>query len=202
MNGETINTTKLDNDPDDVMRLIAETIASVGPAVGQSWSKRIVLGIWAWKYLPLCDAYLRDFPISYIGFTTSYAKKFFAVPEVAFNILHASLIGPFGASFIRKAKSLNRPVYAWTVNDEKGMRWGIRKQLDGVVTDDPEKFLTICERWDAKGPSPSFSWREVWFFIKIQLLTKLYLWYFDWKFGLNRKVQIKGLSEMAKKRLS
>jgi hypothetical protein len=38
---------KLDNNADDVMRLIAETIKSVSPAEKRAWKDRIVLGIWA-----------------------------------------------------------------------------------------------------------------------------------------------------------
>ena len=38
---------KLDNNADDVMRLIAETIQSVSPAEKRAWKERVVLGIWA-----------------------------------------------------------------------------------------------------------------------------------------------------------
>jgi len=38
---------KLDNDANDVIRLIAETIRNVKPAEGRPWKGRIVLGCWA-----------------------------------------------------------------------------------------------------------------------------------------------------------
>jgi hypothetical protein len=38
---------KLDNNADDVMRLIAETIESVQLTQGPPWEERVVLGIWA-----------------------------------------------------------------------------------------------------------------------------------------------------------
>lgn len=30
------------------------------------------------------------------------------------------------------------------------MEWGIRKGVDGVITDDPKLFLEVCERWSEK----------------------------------------------------
>ncbi|KAF2102675.1 tubulin-domain-containing protein [Rhizodiscina lignyota] len=125
---------KLDNNADDIMRLIGEAIRSVPPAETRAWKDRVVLGIWATKFLPLCDEYLPEFPVSHIGFSTSYAPFFLPVPNVAFNMLQVILMGPFGGSFIRKAKTLNREIFAWTVNDEKKMRWCIRKELDEIIT--------------------------------------------------------------------
>src|SRR4051812_10458973 len=72
---------KLDNNADDVMRLIAETLASVEPGPRQ-WRSRVVLGIWAAKYLSLCVKYLQGYPIAYIGFSTCYARQFLKVPSV------------------------------------------------------------------------------------------------------------------------
>lgn len=36
-----------DNNLDDVMRLIAKTIASVNPSPSRPWTQRVVLGIWS-----------------------------------------------------------------------------------------------------------------------------------------------------------
>ncbi|ORY13129.1 PLC-like phosphodiesterase [Clohesyomyces aquaticus] len=133
---------KLDNDPEDVMRLIGSTIRSVQPSA-KPWSSRIVLGCWAAKYLPLCSRYLPGFPVSHIGFSILYASHFFSVPNVSFNLLQGVLMTPWGKAFIRKAHCDNRPVFAWTVNEEKRMRWDIRHNIDGVITDDPKKFLQV-----------------------------------------------------------
>ncbi|KAK5020349.1 hypothetical protein LTR16_012610, partial [Cryomyces antarcticus] len=54
-------------------------------------------------------------------------------------------MGPCGPSFIKKCKRQGREVLAWTVNDEKKMRWCVKRELDGVITDDPKKFLEVCE---------------------------------------------------------
>jgi hypothetical protein len=131
----------------------------------------------------LCEKYLPDFPISSVGFTTTYARQFFKVPGVSFDILQNALMGPLGWAFIRKAKRLNRPIYAWTVNDEKMMKWGIKKDLEGIVTDDPEKFLAICKDWKESDSVPSFNWKEWYGMIRLQLLISVYYWLFRWRVG-------------------
>ncbi|KAF2272494.1 tubulin-domain-containing protein [Westerdykella ornata] len=105
---------KIDNDPDDVMRLISETIRSVPPS-RDPWSARIVLGCWTAKYLPLCSRYLPGFPITYIGHSLTYASYFFTVPNVSFNLSQAVLMTPWGKAFIRKAHCDSRPVEIITI---------------------------------------------------------------------------------------
>ena len=180
---------KLDNDPTNVMRLIAATIASVAPSPNRPWSKRIVLGIWAAKYLSLCEDYLPGFPVSHIGFSTMYARRFFSVPNISFNMLHQVLHGPFGALFIRKAKALNREVFAWTVNDENRMRWCIRKQLDGVITDDPKTFLEVCKDYEKVPLEKNVKIRERYelmdwaSIIRVQVLVAVFILVFRIRFG-------------------
>lgn len=180
---------KLDNDPTNVMRLIAATIAAVPPTPSRPWKNRIVLGIWAAKYLSLCEDYLPGFSISHIGFSTLYARRFFAVPNVSFNMLHQVLHGPIGGNFIRKAKSLNREVFAWTVNDENRMRWCIRKELDGIITDDPKKFLRVCKDYEqppleksilAKEQYSIRTWAHI---IRINLMVAIFVILFRYKYG-------------------
>ena len=140
------------------------------------------------KYLPLCATYLPGYPITYIGFSTTYARQFFSVPNVSFNIMQASLMGPIGSSFIRKAQSLRRPLFVWTINEEKKMRWGIRKGLDGVVTDDPKKFLEICEEVEEhglKGSKETFTFKEWWPILRMQMFIMLFSVVFRWKFNVS-----------------
>ncbi|KAF3049267.1 gamma-tubulin [Didymella keratinophila] len=59
------------------------------------------------------------------------------------TIHSAVLMPPWGKAFIRKAQRDGRPVYAWTVNDARRMRWDIQQGLDAVITDDPELFLEL-----------------------------------------------------------
>jgi hypothetical protein len=138
---------KVDNNAENVMRLIGSTIAGTQPAPGRPWSSRIVLGIWTAKYLELCARYLPNFAITHIGFSITYASYFFSVPNVSFNMNQASLMTPWGKSFLRRAQCNHRPVFAWTVNEGKRMRWDIRHGIDGVITDDPKLFLEVRKGW-------------------------------------------------------
>jgi tubulin gamma len=140
---------KLDNKADDVMRLIAATMKSVDPGK-RAWKDRVVLGIWAAKYLPLCSKYLPGFAVSHIGFSTTYARQFLKVPNVSFSIMQKSLFGRVGRRFIRDVQRANRPLYSWTVNDTNLMKWCVQHGLAGCITDDPKRFREICEAWDEK----------------------------------------------------
>ena len=157
---------QLDNNADDVMRLIGDTIRSVPPSPSRPWQKRIVLGCWAAKYLPLCSRYLPGFPISHIGFSTLIASYFFTVPNVSFNMAQAILMTPWGRLFIRKAQSDCRPVYAWTVNEEvrKSWREGTR---DGVTM---------------------MTWLDV---LRINFFCLIYTVLFQCYFGFQRKSLVK-----------
>lgn len=64
-----------------------------------------------------------------------------------FNMFVYSLVGAYGTKFLRAARDAGRSVFVWTVNDDDWMRWSIRKGVDGVITDNPERFLEICEEW-------------------------------------------------------
>ena len=148
------------------------------------WDHRIVLGCWAAKYLPLCTKHLPTFPITHIGFSTSYARLFLRVPNVSFNMLQHSLLVPFvGSRFLRDARRKGRPVYTWTVNDDEKMKWCIQEGLDGVVTDDPKRFREICKDWKQgcrRVNIPIKSWAmTAW----IQCMVLLFGTIFWWKFG-------------------
>ncbi|MCJ1308775.1 hypothetical protein MMC25_002430, partial [Agyrium rufum] len=173
---------KLDNDADTVMRLIGSTIASVKPSASKPWTQRIVLGIWAAKYLPYCSLHCAHFPLTYIGFLTSYASQFLTVPHVTFNLLQKILY--WNPSFIRQAHAKNRAVYVWTVNDEKMMRWSIAKGVDGVITDDPEKFVKVREEWENGGRRSvgRFTAREWYDLLFIGFMAVLFRAIFTWKY--------------------
>lgn len=138
---------KVDNDADNVMRLITHAIESVSPSPARPWRDRIVLGIWAAKFLPLCNHYLPRYPITQIGFSTCYARRFLAVPDASFSMLQKVLLGPIGSRFIRDVKEANRQLFVWTVNGTNLMKWSIQKEVDGVITDDVTKFREVCDDW-------------------------------------------------------
>ncbi|KAH7380452.1 PLC-like phosphodiesterase [Phaeosphaeria sp. MPI-PUGE-AT-0046c] len=174
---------KLDNNADDVMRLIGDAIRSVPPSPDRPWQNRIVLGIWAAKYLPLCSRHVPGFPISHIGFSTVVARYFFKVPNVSFNMAQAVLMTPWGKAFIRKAQCSKRPVYAWTVNDEAKMRWDIRQGLDGVITDDPKLFLEVRKSWH-EGTKDGLGIMDALDIARINFFTIIYSILFCMAFGL------------------
>jgi len=137
----------MDNDPTQIMHLIAETLLQTPTSPSSKpWTSRVVLGCWAAKYIPLATQYLPGYPITHIGFSLAYARQFLPVPNVSFNMLLPILMAPGGRSFIADCKRAGRPVLAWTVNSEDKMRWCIRRGIDGVLTDDPKLFLDVCRR--------------------------------------------------------
>jgi glycerophosphoryl diester phosphodiesterase len=138
---------KLDNNADDIMGRITQTIDSTSPNPSRLWKDRVLLGIWAAKFLPLCTHYLPGYAITHIGFSTCYARQFLAVPNVGFNMLQKVLLGPIGSKFIREVKEAGRQLLVWTVNEKNLMRWSIQKGVDGVITDDVKKFRDICDEW-------------------------------------------------------
>ena len=168
---------KIDNDADDVMRLIAATIDSVTPSQRRSWRDRIVLGLWIAKFLPLATHYLPDFPVSHIGFSTIYARSFLKVPNISFNMFSKILMGPIGTNFIRDVKAAGRELFVWTVNDENTMKWSVQKKLDGVITDNPEKFRQICDEWrdDEEEVTPTaFQWLYAfWLYFVVWMLRSV-----------------------------
>jgi len=172
---------KLDNDADDVMRLIASTIASVEPS--SPWEGRVVLGCWAGAYIPLCNKYLPGFPITHIGFSIPYARQFLKVPNVSFNMLQKVMIGPFGNSFLSDCKKAKRPVFLWTVNEEVWMRWSIKKQVDGVITDDPKKYLAVCKDFDDEAPILRLPLKDYFMITWINVLVVFFGLLFRYKYG-------------------
>jgi hypothetical protein len=135
------------------------------------------------KYLPLCSTYLPGFPITHIGFSTSYARRFLSYPNVSFNLLQKLLfVSPGGVRFIRDAHAMQRAVYAWTVNEDHMMRWCIKEGIDGVITDDPKRFLEVVDDWKngKRNIEVSYSqWAGVaWLFVMVQVFGAIFRWKF------------------------
>ena len=97
-------------------------------------------------------------------------------------MLIATLIGPFGRMLIRKAKSQKQRIYSWTVNDEKTMDWCIRHELDGVITDNPAKFLDVCERFK-EHEKPSWPVPLLLNFLRINFFAIIFTLIFWRKYG-------------------
>ena len=165
---------QIDHDTEKVMRLIAETIASVRAPHSTPWSARIVLGLWSVRHLPYAAQYLPAFPIVHIGFSLRYASQFFAVPRAGFNILVETLLRPGSGRFLRRARGAARPVFAWTVDDPGKMEWCIRQGLDGVITDDPKLFREISDEFDESRPARWMTFHALFMTIKMWFLMVVY----------------------------
>lgn len=177
----------MDNNPDDIMRLIGSTIASVTPSSNKPWQSRVVLGCWAAKYLPLASHYLPGFPITHIGFSTAYARQFLSVKNVSFNMLLPILMAPGGKRFLKDCRAAKRPVLAWTVNEEEKMEWCIRRDIDGVLTDDPKLFLEVCKRFDPNTEERLswWTWIDV---LKIWLLALFLGFFWRNRFAIKKRL--------------
>lgn len=188
------------------MRLIAETIEDAIPHPNKHWDQRIVLGCWAVspsthlllsslicqaKYLPLCHKYLPTFPISFIGFSTAYARQFLSVPNISFNMLQKVLMGPVGNKFLRDAKAAHRSVLAWTVNDDNMMRWCIKHDLDGVITDDPKRFLEVCDEWEQGKREIKIGRKEIFLTLWLHMMVMIFGVIFRWKYPFRKSLSYK-----------
>lgn len=60
------------------------------------------------------------------------------------------IVGPRGNALLRevKKKKADRSILLWTVNEESWMKWSIRQEVDGVITDDPKKYLEVCKSYN------------------------------------------------------
>ncbi|KAI0833189.1 PLC-like phosphodiesterase [Hypoxylon sp. FL0890] len=137
---------KRDDDATELVRRTAETLSSM-PAI-RPWKERILPCCWTALHVKLSKKYLPGFPIAHVGFSGIYARAVAArVPGLSVSMLRFMLAVPIvGSRFIRDMKRSGHPIHVWTVNDEDWMEWSIRKELDGVITDDPKLFLEVCNR--------------------------------------------------------
>ncbi|GAM83562.1 hypothetical protein ANO11243_015500 [Dothideomycetidae sp. 11243] len=165
---------KLDNDTEKVMRLIAQAIESVPSSTSRPWQDRIVLGCWAARYLPFVDTYLPGYSVTHIGFSITYAQRFFDVPNIGLNLLCDILLGPGSGTSIEKCKDQHRPVFAWTVNAPEKMDWCIRRRLDAVITDDPKLFRDVCDSFDENLPAKRLALKDMLRSVRIWVLATLF----------------------------
>jgi phosphatidylglycerol phospholipase C len=113
-------------------------------------------------------------------------------------MLQRIMTGPVGGRFLRDIKRAGRPIFLWTINEEEQMKWSIRKQVDGVITDDPKKFLEVCKRY--KGEKPKLKWKELGMIVFMKTLAFPVSFLFRRKFGARvDEKEIRGLLEEASK---
>ncbi|RFU74063.1 glycerophosphoryl diester phosphodiesterase [Trichoderma arundinaceum] len=118
---------KIDDKPEDLLRAIACAFTEVSSAT--PWDERIIIGCWNATFMKAALSYLPGFPLAHISISPFYSRHFLPIPNLAFNMFQFLLVGPLGKWFLRDAKKAGRPVFAWTVNDDKWMEWCIRKNI-------------------------------------------------------------------------
>lgn len=96
-------------------------------------------------------------------------------------MLQKIMIGPFGNAFLRDVKEAKRSIFVWTVNDENSMKWSIRKEVDGVITDDPKKFLEVCNSY--QGEKVHFSFATYPTLVWMNVLAVLFSVLFRYRYG-------------------
>ena len=165
---------KFDNDPADVMRLMAQTISVVKPG-RRPWNQRLVIGCWTPTYVSCCQAYLPDFSISFIGAYNRFARRFFAIENCGMGMFSRCLVGPTGGTLMNEAKARDREIFIWTVNDPNVMRWSIQNRIDGVITDDPYLFKKICDEWTDDEPPVHVGWVQYAYALWLYLATTAFL---------------------------
>jgi len=110
----------------------------------------VLLGCWAALYLPICAHYLPNYSITHIGFSISYARQFLKTPRTSFNMYQKIMVGPSGNAFLRDIRKAERAIFFWTVNEVEWMKWSIHKGVDGIITDDPKRYLEVCKNYEGE----------------------------------------------------
>jgi len=165
---------------------VASTLEEVKSS--RPWQQRVLLGCWAALYLPICAHYLPGYSITHIGYSTSYARQFLKVPGVSFNMYQKTMVGPFGNAFLRDIRKANRAIFFWTVNEVEWMKWSIHKEVDGIITDDPKRYLEVCKEYEGESIClPLMMWGSV---IWVNILAFIFSLFFRSRYGF--KVQMMG----------
>ncbi|WPG99088.1 Hypothetical protein R9X50_00189700 [Acrodontium crateriforme] len=174
---------KPDINADEMMSRIAAVFKQVPESPGSPWKERVVLGFWAAKYVPLCQKHLPGFPLVNITFSVAYAEQFLAMDNISFVMMQATLLSPRGRNFIKRAKVAGRQVISWTVNDEYDLDWVVKRKLDGVITDDPKRFVDLMDPSNGKAISASRPLSKIPGLVRINFLVSTFSWLFGWKHG-------------------
>jgi phosphatidylglycerol phospholipase C len=84
------------------------------------------------------------------AWSPSLASALLPVPNLNFNVFNYSFATPSGSRLRQQAKQRGRLVFSWTDNADEWMVTSIRNEIDGVITDDPKRFLELCDQWSPK----------------------------------------------------
>lgn len=91
--------------------------------------------------------HLPGFPMSLIAFSPPYATAMLPVPHLNFNLYNYSFATSRGSDFLKRAKRHDRLIISWSDNTDEWMVKSLANEVDGVITDDPKRFLELCGQW-------------------------------------------------------
>lgn len=69
------------------------------------------------------------------------------------------------------------------------MDWCIRKKLDGVITDDPKKYIQFRDAWDERKPALKWSWKVVMMYVKMNVFAMMFGLIFWRRYGFGLKFE-------------
>ncbi|CAH0059132.1 unnamed protein product [Clonostachys solani] len=118
---------KIDDDAEKLVGALSDTLKKVPPTQNKPWDERVVLGCWNASYIQASRRLLPTYPVAHITWYLPYARHFLSIPNLGYNVFQRALVGCKGSRFLHDAQSEDRPVYAWTVNEERWMRWCIEQ---------------------------------------------------------------------------
>ena len=95
-------------------------------------------------------------------------------------MMQVSLVSPRGRGFIQEVQAHRQQILSWTVNDEKNIDWCIRREMDGLITDNVPKALEMCETYREER-------RYYWSMHMVLGLLKLNFWIYLFGFVFRRR---------------
>ncbi|KAK8067215.1 hypothetical protein PG997_013962, partial [Apiospora hydei] len=138
---------KTDDDQTHLLPRLAKLLASI--PTGRPWRDRILLGAWDAEWVSGCLRYLPGFPVTLNAFSPPYATAMMPVHHLSFNLYYYSFATNRGSAFIKLAKEQDRLIFSWSDNTDDWMVKSLENEVDGVITDDPKRFLELCEQWSS-----------------------------------------------------
>ena len=112
----------------------------------------IILFLSQAEWVGACFRYLPGFPVVLLTPSPAYASSMLAVPNLHFGLLNYSFAaGGRDVQFISRARNQQqrgRMIFSWSDNADQWMARSIRNGVDGVITDDPRRFIELCSQWD------------------------------------------------------
>lgn len=160
-----------------VIQLLAKTLAQVH---NTGWEKRLIVGIWHPKFLPLCRQYLSSISLAFIGASLLWAKEFMEEEQVGtINLFFPAVLSREGQELVQQVHARNKTFTTWTLNNTKWLEWAVRYGVDGIITDDPREFKAL-------GDVATLDFKELgwwdWLDMRREYLVKLcYIYWFFWK---------------------